>query len=138
MMEVAQEVQTLAGAISIHGAYDSRFKRVFDEFEQNFSERGEVGAHRVALAADAHRLEHAAVAQLFEHLRRGEAARIFQVVGLDAAHVVRVRLLERSVQVLELLLERACHRVRRGHLAAPVRAAVATSVSAPRSPCARA
>ena len=44
MIEISQEVQTPAGAISIHGAYDSRFKKVFDEFEQNFSELGEVGA----------------------------------------------------------------------------------------------
>ncbi len=44
MIEVAQVVQTPSGAVSINGSYDSRFERVFKEFEQNFAERGEVGA----------------------------------------------------------------------------------------------
>ena len=44
MVEVAQEVQTPSGSISITGSYDPRFEGVFKEFERNFAERGEVGA----------------------------------------------------------------------------------------------
>ena len=44
MVDVAQEVQTPSGSISINGSYDPRFEGVFKEFEQNFAERGEVGA----------------------------------------------------------------------------------------------
>ena len=44
MVDVAQEVQTPSGSISINGSYDSRFEGVFKAFEQNFAERGEVGA----------------------------------------------------------------------------------------------
>ena len=43
MVDVAQEVQTPSGSISINGSYDPRFEGVFKEFEQNFAERGEVG-----------------------------------------------------------------------------------------------
>ena len=44
MVDAAQEVQTPSGSISINGSYDPRFEGVFKEFEQNFAERGEVGA----------------------------------------------------------------------------------------------
>ena len=44
MIDVAQEVQTPSGSISINGSYDPRFEGVFKEFEKNFAERGEVGA----------------------------------------------------------------------------------------------
>jgi hypothetical protein len=44
MVDVVKEVQTPNGAVSIGGSYDPSFEAVFKEFEQNFSEREEVGA----------------------------------------------------------------------------------------------
>ena len=44
MVDVAEEVQTPSGSISINGSYEPRFEAVFEQFEQNFTQRGEVGA----------------------------------------------------------------------------------------------
>ena len=44
MTDYYQELETPEGAISLQGYYDSRFERVMEEFSQNFSSRGGVGA----------------------------------------------------------------------------------------------
>ena len=44
MIEIAQEIQTPNGPISINGFYDPRFEGVMKEFAQNFADREEVGA----------------------------------------------------------------------------------------------
>ena len=44
MVDIAKEVQTLNGSISINGSYDPRFEAVYKQFEDNFTQRGEVGA----------------------------------------------------------------------------------------------
>ena len=44
MKDYYQELETPEGLISMQGYYDSRFERVMEEFSQNFSSRGELGA----------------------------------------------------------------------------------------------
>lgn len=44
MTDYYQELETPEGPISMQGYYDPRFERVMEEFSQNFSSRGEVGA----------------------------------------------------------------------------------------------
>lgn len=44
MVDVAKEVQTPIGSISINGSCDPRFEAVLEQFEQNFTRRGEVGS----------------------------------------------------------------------------------------------
>ena len=44
MKDYCKELETPDGLISVQGYYDSRFKRVMEEFSQNFYSRGEVGA----------------------------------------------------------------------------------------------
>lgn len=55
-----------------------------------FEELREAHAHRVARLADADRLQHARIAQLFQHHRQIEAHRQLVPVGFEAANKPRI------------------------------------------------
>ena len=75
-------------------------------------ELAELHAHRVAHLADADRLQHAGVAQLFQHDGQIEAHRRLVVVGLDAAHEPRVALGHGLEQRVQRVVEARRHRGR--------------------------
>eukprot|EP00160_Parvularia_atlantis_P003188 Unigene1265_Nuclearia_a/m.4022 Unigene1265_Nuclearia_a/g.4022 ORF Unigene1265_Nuclearia_a/g.4022 Unigene1265_Nuclearia_a/m.4022 type:complete len:457 (+) Unigene1265_Nuclearia_a:826-2196(+) len=100
LLDVERRDELLRRDLRVHKALGDRAR---GEDLVPLLELGEGDARREAHAHDTDALEHTVAAQLLEHQRRVDDAGLLLLVGDDAPHKMRVRLVEGGEQVGQLL-----------------------------------